>query len=320
MEVIPSLSDGGGALIWTIHHALADGFTGMRLASEVLWDEEPRADAGPGARRHASGNAPHPRLGALRAAAREAPQPWRSSPFDGRIGTERSVAFATAELEGLRAASALVEHATVNDAVLSVVAGGLRRWLEARHGHLGAVRVKVPVSLHGVQAAPGAGASESGDAATPEAGNRDSFFCLDLPLGSANPLDRLTAIRDATQVRKQEHDAQRLDSLMRELGRASPRLRRFAEHALAHPRSFALTVSNVPGARRPVRVLDSAVTSMYSLAEIRDRHALRVAASSLAGSLNFGLVADPTLVDNVDQLAEAMEAEARELVALGARQ
>ena len=45
--------------------------------------------------------------------------------------------------------------ATVNDAVLTVVAGGLRRWLEAHHGHLGAVRVKVPVSLHGPPLAPG---------------------------------------------------------------------------------------------------------------------------------------------------------------------
>jgi diacylglycerol O-acyltransferase len=59
--------------------------------------------------------------------------------------------------------------------VLAVVAGGLRRWLEARHGHLGAVRVKVPVGLHGPPLAPG------DDARQP--GNRDSFFCLDLPLG-----------------------------------------------------------------------------------------------------------------------------------------
>jgi WS/DGAT C-terminal domain len=132
-----------------------------------------------------------------------------------------------------------VEHgATVNDAVLTVVAGGLRRWLEAQHGHLGRVRVKVPVSLHTPSPEP----SDEGA----EPGNRDSFFCLDLPLEPADPLERLDSIRRATAVRKQGHDAQQLDALTRELARVPP-LRRFAERALAHSRSFALNVSNVPG-------------------------------------------------------------------------
>jgi hypothetical protein len=77
------------------------------------------------------------------------------------------------------------DGATVNDAVLTVVAGGLRRWLETHHGHLGALRVKVPVSLHGSPPRPGDDAAGRG--------NRDSFFCLDLPLGSADPLERLAA-------------------------------------------------------------------------------------------------------------------------------
>ena len=104
---------------------------------------------------------------------------------------------------------------------------------------------------------------------------------------------------------------------MRELARA-PRLRQFAERALAHPRSFALNVSNVPGPRQPVQVLGVPVRALYSLAEIREHHALRVAVVSLAGTLNFGLVADPTLLPGVDQLAGDMQAEAAALTA-GAR-
>jgi hypothetical protein len=196
------------------------------------------------------------------------------------------------------------DGATVNDAVLTVVAGGLRRWLDAHHGHLGPVRVKVPVSLHGVSLAPG------DDARQP--GNHDSFFCLDLPLGTADPIQRLAAIRRATRIRKQDHDAQHLDALMRELT-GTPRLRRFAERVLAHPRSFALNVSNVPGPRRPVHVLGVPVRSLHSLAEIRERHALRIAVVSVAGTLNFGLVADPTLIADVGDLASAMQAEAATL-------
>jgi WS/DGAT/MGAT family acyltransferase len=253
-----------------------------------------------------AGPVAHHRLGGLLAAAREAPRPWLRSPFDGHIDARREVAFTTAGLAELRRVAAATDGATVNDAVLAVVAGGLRRWLEAHHGHLGAVRVKVPVSLHGPPLAPG------DDARQP--GNRDSFFCLDLPLGSADPLHRLAAIRRATRVRKQDHDAQHLDALLRELAGA-PRLRRFAERVLAHPRSFALNVSNVPGPRRPVAVLGVPVRAMYTLAEIGEHHALRIAVVSLASTLSFGLVADPTLLADVGHLASGIQAEAATLTA-----
>jgi WS/DGAT/MGAT family acyltransferase len=260
---------------------------------------------------------PHHRLATLLAAAREVPQPWLRSPFDGHIDARRAVAFSTADLEELHRVAAAVDGATVNDAVLTVVAGGLRRWLEAHHGHLGAVRVKVPVSLYAQpppepRPAPPPGPPVPGDHLTPP-GNRDSFFCLDLPLGSADPLERLAAIRRATRARKQGHDAQHVDALMRELAH-SPQLSHFAEHVLAHSRSFALNVSNVPGPRRPIRVLGVPVRALYSLAEIGEDHALRVAVVSLAGTLNIGLVADPTLLADVGDLAAGMQAEAAELI------
>jgi len=309
IDVIPGLAGGRSAVIWRIHHALADGMTAIAMASAVLWDDAPAA--APRARAHrptpataASAGGPH-LLGDLRSATREAPQPWHRSPFDGHIDARRSVAFSTAGLAGLRQVCHATGGATVNDGVLSVVAGGLHRWLEAHHGHLGAVRVKVPVSLHNA-AGPGH------DGADP--GNRDSFFCLDLPLGAADPLDRLATIRHATRVRKQGHDAQHLDACMRQLARVPP-LGHFAERVLSHARSFALNVSNVPGPRQPVRVLGRPVVAMYSLAEIGAHHALRIAVVSLADTLNFGLVADPTLLDDVDQLAAGLHAEAAALTA-----
>jgi WS/DGAT/MGAT family acyltransferase len=309
IDVIPGLAGDRSAVIWRIHHALADGMTAMAMARAVLWDDAPghpashRASgrarpAGPG--RPGQPGEPH-LLGDLLTAVREAPQPWRRSPFDGHIDARRSVAFSTAGLAALRRVSHATGGATVNDAVLTVVAGGLHRWLEAQHGHLGAVRVKVPVSLHNATGHDGAG-------------NRDSFFCLDLPLGAADPLDRLAAIRNATKVRKQGHDAQHLDACMRQLARVPP-LGHFAQRALSHARSFALNVSNVPGPRQPVRLLGRPVVAMYSLAEIGTHHALRIAVVSLADTLNFGLVADPTLLDDVDELAADLQAEAAALCA-----
>jgi WS/DGAT/MGAT family acyltransferase len=311
IDVIPGLAAGGSALIWRIHHALADGATAMRVARAALWDEQLS-----GAARPVRSQPPraseridrvvHRRHSVLMAAAREAPQPWLRSPFDGHIDARRSVAFATVELEGLRRVARATEGATVNDAVLTVLAGGLRRWLESRHGHFDTVRVKVPVSLHDLSV------NSSDELAEP--GNHDSFFCLDLPLGSADPLDRLRAVRRATRVRKQSHDAEQLDALMRQLGRI-PRLQHFAERALAHPRSFALNVSNVPGPRDPVHVLGASVRALYTIAEIREHHALRVAVTSLVDTLSFGLSADPTLLPDVDRLAQHIQTESAALIA-----
>ena len=317
IDAIPRLTGGASALVWRIHHALADGSTAMRMATSVLWDEQsdggpdaagtgvPRRRPGPATTPRQPESVAHRRLAGLRAAAREAPHPWMRSPFDGHIDGRRAVAFTSTGLAELHQAAGAACGATVNDAVLTIVAGGLRRWLEARHGHLGPVRVKVPVSLHGLPHEPG----DSADGR----GNHDSFFCLDLPLTSADPLDRLASIHRATRARKRDHDAQHLDSVMRELA-AIPPLSDFAERVLAHPRSFALNVSNVPGPPQSVRVLGMPVHAMYSLAEIGEHHALRIAVVSLGGTLHFGFVADPTLLPDVSDLAADVQAEAAALI------
>ena len=281
-------------LVWRIHHALADGTAAMRYARTLLWDATtaatPAAHRADEARRRAH-------LGAF--VRREFSGSHGRSPFDGRIGTRRRVAFASAPLGQLHDAAKRLAGATLNDAVLSVIAGALRRWLEEHHGRLGDLRAKVPVSLH-----------HEGD----DAGNRDSFFCVELPLAEPDPVARLNAVHAATAVRKAEHDAQTMDRLLTDLGRVSPGLRGFCESVERNPRSFALNVSNVPGPREPVTVLGAPVETMHSIAEIGERHALRVAVVSLAGMLCFGFCADPAIVDDLAAMAEGSEAEASALI------
>ncbi|HMJ04518.1 MAG TPA: wax ester/triacylglycerol synthase domain-containing protein [Conexibacter sp.] len=334
IDALP-LADGGAALVWRIHHALADGTAAMRYAKALLWDAaDPAGDAAatgsapvaaaPGSTPVAGppGSGPPPtaaprhaqvvhaaddarrRAHLARFLARELPHAGPHSPFDGRVGTTREVAFATVPLAPLHDAAKALAGATLNDAVLTVVGGGLRRWLEQHHGRLGRVRVKVPVSLH-----------HAGD----DAGNRDSFFAVTVPLGEEDPAARLRDVHAATQVRKEDHDAETLDALLRELARVSPRLERFVERVEAGPRAFALNVSNVPGPREPVAVLGAPVLAMHSLAEIGERHALRVAVVSLAGTLCFGLCADPAIVHDVETIASGTEAEAAALIAAASR-
>jgi diacylglycerol O-acyltransferase / wax synthase len=299
IDVVPLEGD-GAALVWRLHHALADGTAAMRFARAVLWDE---GAAAPSARPHPHEHATDDvrrRAHLVRFIEREFGETHHRSPFDGRIGTRREIAFATVELKALHDAAKSLAGATVNDAVLAIVAGGLRRWLEHHHGSLDAMRLRVPVSLH-----------REGD----DASNRDCFFSLAVPLGEADPVARLEAVHAATAIRKTEHDAERLDSLFREAAHLSPRLERLVERIEASPRRFALSVSNVPGPRTPVSVLGSPVESVHSLAEIGAHHALRVAAVSVGGSLCFGFCADPGLVDDLTEMARGLEADAAALVA-----
>jgi hypothetical protein len=221
-----------------------------------------------------------------------------SSPFDGPIGTHREVGFAALSVSQLRSAARDVGGATVNDALLSVVAGAIRRWVEACHASLADLRVRVPVSLH-----------HEGDATA----NRDSFFSLNLPLHVTDPLQRLRIIHRATTVRKSLGDAAREDALLRELS-AVPALASFVTRLQASPRQFAVCVSNVPGPQPPVTLVGVPVRSLSSLAEIGDRHALRVAAVSLGDTLSLGFCADPAIVVDVQSMAAAAQAEAALLI------
>ncbi len=300
MDVFP-LAAGGRALVWRTHHALADGTTCVRLANAILLDAEPGAEpAGAAHRAHAAADDARRRAHLAGFVEREFARSLKHSPFDGRVGRRRVVAFATVPLQPLHDAAKGLAGATLNDAVLAAVGGGVQRWLAEMHASIHQLRIKVPVSLHNQDA---------------EAGNRDSFFEVTVPVAEPDPVKRLHAVHAAAQVRKERHDADEMDAILAELRRLSPRLEHLCQRIERSPRSFALNVSNVPGPPGPVSICGAPVESLYSFAEIGERHALRVAVVSCAGNLHFGLCADPEIVGELDALARGVEDEAQALVA-----
>jgi hypothetical protein len=299
IDVAP-LAEGGSALVWRIHHSLADGTACMRYGRTLLWDDGLEATMSK-ARASAVHDADESRRRAHLAGflRREYSRERLRSPFDGMIGTSREIAFASTSLPALHEAAKELDGATVNDAVLTIVAGAIGRWTRLRHGELGSIRVRVPVSLH-----------HEGDAVA----NEDSFFSLELPLNELDPVARLCAVHAATRERKAAGDAQHRELLLHELADVSPRLEQFLTRLEGSPRRFALSVSNVPGPPVPVSVLGAPVQRLHAIAEIGERHALRVSAVSLAGLLCFGFCADPGLVDHLQAMAEGLESEAQELL------
>jgi WS/DGAT/MGAT family acyltransferase len=338
IDVVGPADNGRTALVIRIHHCLADGVTALRILTSLLWDGGNGGDPGspepwsaapaPGrARLLASGIGARLRgLGSVFATGtRTAASPlrWRQAgrelaalpgtlrrelwplgaetAFDRRIGADREVAFTACELEDLkRIERAAGGGVTVNDVLLAVVAGAIRRWVGAHQEPMHAMRVQVPVSMHH--------RDEDADAL----GNRDSFLFCDLPISEPDPLQRLAAINAETRNRKSHHDPDELYSFFHSLSHVRP-LYSVASRLASGPREFALSVSNVPGPRAPTHVLGARVAELYSVAEPADRHALRASAVSLAGRMGFGFCTDPGAVPGIAELADGLDASLEEL-------
>jgi diacylglycerol O-acyltransferase / wax synthase len=341
IDVVEPLVDGGVAAIWRIHHALADGGASLAIGSAVLWSESPHSPApaplppaepvpGPGALlaalaaehvqklahglvRVGGGLGSSERRRAVLHDLRRAPatmarelKPTRErSPLDLDVGRRRRVAFIDRDLQELHAAAhGAGDGVTINDVLLSIVAGGLRSWLLARRGGLAPVRVQVPVSLHRDGEAPGA------------VPNRDSFINVALPVQEEDGLARVRAVNEQTRLEKAEHDAEELYALFADVGYVSGSLFRLAHRIASNPHVFALSVSNVRGPSAPMYLAGGGrILELHSLAEIAPHHALRVSAASFAGRMSIGCCADAETVPDVELLAEGVSRSLDELLA-----
>ena len=341
MDFAGPLDDGRTALVIRIHHCMADGVTALRMLSQLLWDDGSgpapgdvtpwKAKPEPGTSRllaAGAGSRMRDLAGAASSGARAAvsPRRWRETgrelvalpatlrrelwplgadtAFDRRIGGDRELAFTSCSLADLkRIEHAAGEHVTVNDVLLAIVAGAIRRWLSTHEEPMEAMRVQIPVSMHH--------RDEEGD----DLGNRDSFLFCDLPISEPDPRARLEKINAETSSRKEHHDPDELYSFFHSLSHIRP-LYRVASELASGPREFALSVSNVPGPREPVRLLGGNVAELYSIAEPADRHALRASAVSLAGRMGLGFCTDPGAVPGVADLAEGLDDSLAELLEL----
>jgi hypothetical protein len=78
-------------------------------------------------------------------------------------------------------------------------------------------------------------------------------------------------------------------------------------------RLFNLIVTNVPGPQMPLYVLGRELQDVFPVAFLPQHHALAVAIMSYNGGIDFGLLADYDAMDDVDAIAEGIEASIAEL-------
>jgi diacylglycerol O-acyltransferase / wax synthase len=301
-DVIGPLADGREAIAARIHHAMADGIAGVHFLSGVLLDVQP--DVPPQNPAHAGSDALSLPAEVRRlpgAALRELGEPGSPSPFDLPISAARELAFTVVPLAEMKAiGKSRPDRATVNDVLLAIIAGGLRRWLPAADTRKRHLRAQVPVSLHH---------REHG--VTPSA-NQDSFMNVDLPLAEADPLVRLDLISAETRARKAHGDPAVLYDLFHALGRYKP-IGSALQHLADSAREFAVAISNVPGPRNTVGVGSRRVLELFSSSEPGAHHALRISAISCGTDIGIGLCTDPNALPGVAGLADAIDDSFTEL-------
>ncbi|MGZ6696424.1 MAG: WS/DGAT domain-containing protein, partial [Solirubrobacteraceae bacterium] len=223
--------------------------------------------------------------------------------FNVPIGAGRRYRVARAQLGELKQIKRAL-GGTVNDAVLAVATGALRRFVEHRGEPLPArgVRAMVPVSLRE--------ASEHG-----MLGNRVSSLFAELPVAEADPRQRYVKLLAETAALKASGQAAGTEAVVALAGLAPPVLHAIAVRAVSAPRLFNITITNIPGPRSTLYAFGAPMREVLPLVPIFAGHAIGIAVVSYDGGVWFGLNADAAVGD-LDVLAEGIEASLAELLEL----
>ncbi len=244
-------------------------------------------------------------LGSMAAAGLDGAPP---SPLNVPIGAHRRYDWVQADLAEFKAIKDALAG-TVNDVVLTVVAGALRTHWLAHDRSVAGVELKamVPVSVR-AEAQEGA------------LGNRLAAVWAPLPLHAADPIVRYRIIHGAMAGLKDSGQAVGAEMLTRLTGFAPPTVLQQAARLQARQRFFNLAVTNVPGPQEPLYLLGRRLVAFHPQVPLAGNTALGIAVLSYAGTLDFGLLSDYDALPDLGALAEGLRAAIAELaLAAGAR-
>ena len=325
------------AVISKTHHALVDGVSGVDIATVLFdlqpvpaeldgddgWTPEPVpsdvdlvAEGVKGLVRtpfSLAGRA----IGALQNPGRSAAQarhavegvgevvwaglnPAPDVPLNVEIGPHRRVLWVRTSLAEFKAIKNAL-GGTVNDAVLTVVAGALGRWLRTRGVRTEGLELRalVPVSIRAED--------EKGSL-----GNRIAAMRGPLPVYVEEPVERLQLVREAMGNLKQSKQALGAEVISGLQDFAPPTLLAQASRLNFSTRLFNLIVTNVPGPQFPLYLLGREMEEIVPVAFLPENHALAIAIMSYNGKVDFGLLADydamPDLEDFGGMLEESLAA------------
>jgi len=339
--IVEGLPRGRFAMISKVHHCMVDGIGGVGLLAALLGLEPNRRIESPAAwqPRPAPSNAAMLRSETLRRArstvelgrklgralghadrlpgvvrtqgaalwklARTGLGRTNGLPFTGEVGPHRRIEWRTMVLADLKR----IRHGlggTLNDVVLALVAGAMRRYLASRACNPArlAVRAAVPVNVR-----------TDGDAGS---GNRVSAWLVDLPIADPDPWRRLYAIRKITHSLKSSHQAESASALAEAADWTSPSVLGMFLQLVNRTRPYDVVVTNVPGPQVPLYLLDAPMVAAYPHLPLFEGQGLGIALLSYDGKLAWGLTGEWDLVPDLDAFAASLVTSLEELSQLAA--
>jgi len=344
MWLIEGLRDGRWAMLSKVHHAMVDGQSGRDMMEMLLEADreapDPLADdwvpvAEPGdaellgsavaetvidplktvervatslsAPKEFAGQAVARAAGALKSGARLA---HTEDFLVGKVGPHRRWTWVELDLATIKDIKNTL-GGTVNDVLLSAIAGGFRGLLLERGEGLepdAIIRTMVPISVR-------VGGDVSG-------GNQVAAIFTDLPVGLPDPVARLQFVMDEMDHVKHSGEVLSVPTILSAAPFVPPALLAAAGRAAARlpQRSVGTVTTNIPGPQFPLYFIGREMLGMVPFVPLGPGVRAAVAMMSYNGGVWCGITADYDAVPDVQQIAEGIAATVAELsVVAGSR-
>jgi diacylglycerol O-acyltransferase len=213
--------------------------------------------------------------------------------FNGRISAHRRFAFGQLDLDRVKKVKSAY-GVTVNDVVVTMCAGAVRRWLQEHHELPDQPLVtQIPVSVRTTEQAG-------------TYGNRILLLGAPLFTDIADPAERLRRTSEELQVMKDRHKAMPAQLLADVnhfvppaiFSRAARATFSLATSSVGRPQ-WNLVISNVPGPQFPLYCAGSRLVAHYPVSVITDGMGLNITAMSYDGHIDVGVIADRDQMSDV---------------------
>lgn len=213
-------------------------------------------------------------------------------------------------LDTLKAIRGLHPGVTINDVVLAVCSGALRRYL-AHHGELPAESLIAWVPIN---------ARPRGSDGGEMPGNNITAMTTPIFTDESDPLRRLKRISQSTRSSKEARSgvsARLMTDITRHVPAATQVLAsRLLLRSGAAARMCNLFISNVPGPQIPMYMNGARMVRSVGLAPLADGMGLFIGTPSYDGQMSFNVISTREVLPDIDFFMACLEASVEELHAL----
>jgi len=216
--------------------------------------------------------------------------------FKGDLGRRKRAAWSESlPLDDFKAIGKAFD-ATVNDVLIGTATGALRRYMERRGQATNgvAIRASVPVNLRPLERAH-------------ELGNAFGLVFLTLPVGIADPVRRLRAIKKEMDGLKKSPEALVAFGVLSLLGLAPVEVEQAGLKFFGSKATAVLT--NVPGPRQPLYLAGRKIDKVMFWVPQSGHLGLGISIISYAGGVMLGVATDVGLVPDPEHIVDAFKAE-----------